>query len=163
MSMTSDEYQTPKKYIIAAREVMGSIDLDPACSFNNYLRLQKYVKEFYAEDGLERPWCGNIWLNPPYSKPNLTVWTEALLDFRKEYNQLHYLIPSYTAEKWYQKLLKYSDSLCLPNHRINHLINGKFQTSPRFSSTFFYLGYNHVKFKEVFSQFGKCFLNNQSS
>ena len=95
----SDEYQTPKKYIKAAIEVMGSIDLDPACSDLNYQRLKKYIKNYYSENGLDLIWQGNIWLNPPYSKPNLTIWTRQLLVNGPDYKQLIYLVPSYTSEK----------------------------------------------------------------
>lgn len=161
MSIASDEYQTPKKYIKAAIEVMGSINLDPACSHNNYERIKKYVQSYFSEDGLERNWYGNVWLNEPYSKPNLTLWTDKLIDefcFNR-INQIVNLVPSYTAEGWYQKLLKQCSAICLPNHRINHLINGRSQTSPRFSSTFFYLGYNYYEFTQVFDRFGKCFKN----
>jgi len=161
MSIISDEYQTPKKYIKAAIEVMGSIDLDPACSDLNYTRLSKLITGHYSQGGLVKEWFGNVWLNEPYSKPNLSIWTTKLIG---EYNsnrvnQMINLVPSYTSEKWYHKLLKCCDGICLPDHRINHLINGKFQNAPRFSSTFFYLGYSRTKFIDVFSQFGKCFRN----
>lgn len=161
MSIASDEYQTPKKYIKAAVEVMGSIDLDPACSDANYQRLKKYISNYYSEGGLEKEWFGNIWLNEPDSKPNLTYWTIKLIQEWSSFNtrQAINLIPSYTAEQWYQKLLFNCSALCLPNHRIHFLIDGKYKTSPRFSSTFFYLGPNIEAFMDVFTKFGKVFKN----
>lgn len=158
MLVALDEYQTPKKYIKAAIEVMGSIDLDPACSYLNYQRLKIYVKNYYSEDGIERGWFGNVWLNPPYSKPNLTIWTQSVIDELRmnTLDQLMYLIPSYTSEGWYHKCLNSSSALCIPNHRIEFLMNGKPQTSPRFANTFFYFGNHSIKFIEVFSKFGKC-------
>ncbi|SRR6266852_7338913 len=159
MSPLSDEYQTPKKYIKAAKLVMGSIDLDAASSKINNQRL--WIPNYCSieSSGLERDWFGNVWLNPPYSKPNLTLFTNYLLDQYRNFNQLTYLVPSYTSEKWYQKCLTLMSAFCLPNHRINHSIDGKIKDTPRFSSTFFYFGNNPIKFQEVFSQFGKCFLN----
>lgn len=163
MSIASDEYQTPKKYIRAAIEVMGSIDLDPACSHANYKRLSKYIKNYYAEDGLEKSWYGNIWLNEPYSKPNLTLWTNELIMWfcnTVMINQAINLVPSYTGEGWYQALLTSCNAIYLPNHRIHFLLDGKFQSSPRFSSTFFYFGQSADLFIEIYSQFGgKCFKN----
>lgn len=162
--INSDEYQTPKKYIKAAIEVMGSIDLDPACSDANYLRLKKYITNHFSEDGLNKEWYGNVWLNEPYSKPNLTLWTIKLIT---EYllcnsNQATNLVPSYTSEQWYHSLLFNCSALCLPNHRINFLIDGKYKTSPRFSSTFFYLGPNVEKFLDIFTSFGKVFKNQKN-
>lgn len=167
MSIASDEYQTPKKYIKAAIEVMGSIDLDPACSDVNYQRLKKYISNYYPIDGLDKVWYGNVWLNEPYSKPNLTYWTRKLI---KEWGKPNYipsetmlqainLVPSYTSEQWYHYLLFNCAAICLPNHRIHHLIDGKYKTSPRFSSTFFYLGPNMEAFMDIFTKFGKVFKN----
>lgn len=67
------------------------------------------------------------------------------------------LVPSYTGEKWYQNLLKTASAICLPNHRIEFLLDGKFQTAPRMASTFFYFGMNkdnEFKFCELFQKFG---------
>lgn len=160
MSNKSDEYQTPRKYVEAARLVMGTIDLDPASSAINSKRLQissHYTKENSA---FESKWFGNVWLNPPYSKPNLTKFTNQVINsyvVRSEIDQLIYLIPSSTSEKWYQSCLKYASAICLPDHRIDFLLNGVYQTAPRMSNTFFYFGKYSVlqmKFCEIFKQFG---------
>lgn len=61
------EHYTPKAIIDAAREAMGGrIDLDPAsCLEANRALVQ--ARGFYSEkdNGLLRPWQGNVWLNPP--------------------------------------------------------------------------------------------------
>jgi hypothetical protein len=62
----SNEHYTPAKYIEAAREVLGEIDLDPAsCKL-----AQKTVKAttFFDKktDGLVQEWRGRVFLNPPY-------------------------------------------------------------------------------------------------
>jgi hypothetical protein len=62
------ERYTPAKYIEAAREVLGRIDLDPASS-KQAQKVVKARKMFTArENGLEQEWNGNIWLNPPYHR-----------------------------------------------------------------------------------------------
>lgn len=161
--ISSDEYQTPKKYIIAAKEVMGSIDLDAASSEINNLRI-KATHYFSKENSaLGQSWYADtIWLNPPYSKPNLTLFTNDLIRCHANIinNQIIYLVPSYTSENWYHKCLTYCSAICLPNHRINFLINKKVKDSPRFANTFFYFGNNFSNFVKIFSQFGKCFLNS---
>ena len=156
MSIKSDEYQTPKIYVDAARLVMGSIDLDPASSEINNKRLKVPISYTKETNGLKQRWFGNVWLNPPYSKPNLTLFTNKLLqEYGVFYNAI-YLVPSFTAEKWYQQCLKQVTAICLPNKRIDFLLNGVYQTAPRFSNTFFYFGNNvrAMEFCHVFSKFG---------
>lgn len=62
---TTDVWLTPPRIINS----LGSFDLDPCCP--NDLTW-KTASEFYSlennQDGLELPWNGRIWLNPPYSK-----------------------------------------------------------------------------------------------
>src|SRR3990167_189333 len=62
-----NEWYTPKNYIDAAKQVMGSIDLDPASSAkaNEIVQANKYYSK--DDNGLTQEWAGNIWLNPPYS------------------------------------------------------------------------------------------------
>lgn len=75
-----DEWYTPAVYIEAAREVMGSIDLDPASNdfANETVKAAVYYDE--AMNGLERDWYGNIWLNPPYSSVLIQKFAEKLAD-----------------------------------------------------------------------------------
>ena len=67
-SHESTEYYTPPYYVELAREVMGSIDLDPA-SCKQAQEIVNAINYFDEEaNGLLRPWYGNIFLNPPYSE-----------------------------------------------------------------------------------------------
>lgn len=157
----SDEYQTPKKYVEAAKLVMGTIDLDPATNYINYFRLKKLVDVGYCEeeaDGLYERWFGNVWLNPPYSKPLLQEFTKKLLfEFSAQnISQAILLIPSHTAAYQLCKFLNepYNASICFTNKRIPFLINGVVQPAPRFSNVFVYFGSRQEQFKEVFKQFG---------
>jgi len=79
------EYYSPIKFIEASREVMGSIDLDPASSeiantrvmadeyYNLRMRFFQDKKEGLRNladinGGLDRDWYGNVWMNHPFSR-----------------------------------------------------------------------------------------------
>jgi hypothetical protein len=153
----SDEYQTPRAYVIAARLVMNGIELDPATSLetNERLRIPNIFTKY--DSAFNYSWFGNIWLNPPYSKPNLTNWTKYLVNewVLDHFRQSIYLIPAFTSEKWFQPLFLLP--ICFTNHRIQFLLENKIQDQPRFSNAFVYFGktkYGNNKFAEVFSKFG---------
>lgn len=67
----TNEHYTPLDVVGAVREVLGTIDLDPAStSFVNKNRV-KATDYFTREDGtatFEKSWKGNVFLNPPGGK-----------------------------------------------------------------------------------------------
>ena len=63
------EYYTDPRIVNAAREVMGTIDLDPATSLlANAFGV--YADKIFTreDDGLSRDWFGNVWLNHPFHR-----------------------------------------------------------------------------------------------
>lgn len=68
----TDIWLTPK-YIVDA---LGTFDLDPCAA--PYPRPWDTAKEHWTEDGLDRPWFGRVWLNPPYSE--IGRWLDRLVD-----------------------------------------------------------------------------------
>src|SRR5262249_4144059 len=67
----NNEWFTPPDILEMARSALGAIDLDPAsCEEAN-----QAVKaaRFYSlkDDGLKQEWHGRIWLNPPFSWPEI--------------------------------------------------------------------------------------------
>lgn len=76
--MSNNEWYTPPHIVEVARECMGSIDCDPAsCD-----AAQKTVgaATYYTKDssGLSKPWIGNVFLNPPYSRESNRLFLKKL-------------------------------------------------------------------------------------
>lgn len=62
---TSNEHYTPPHIVLAARAVLGRIDLDPAscAAANTLVQASRFFSKY--EDGLAREWSGRVFLNPP--------------------------------------------------------------------------------------------------
>lgn len=162
-SSASNEWYTPAKYIEAVREVLGTIDLDPASceAANETVRATFYWKK--SADGLLVPWYGSVFLNPPYGKTggesNAGIWTRKL---KQEFDcgnvtAAILLINATPDRPWFQALLLDGHPVCFTDHRIRFIDeHGVQQRNPTHGNAFIYLGPGPQarKFAEVFSQFG---------
>lgn len=166
LTAKSAEWYTPPVYIEAARQVMGSIDLDPASCFeaNQIVKATSYYTR--EQNGLDQPWHSNVWLNPPYGrtmkmaatrKSTIGLFVEKLLQEYASGNVSQAIILATTEvnAKWFYPLLQFP--VCFPDHRIKFIVPVKLERgiySQMFGSCFAYLGPNKAKFIEVFSKFG---------
>lgn len=150
------ESYTPAKYIEAAREVMGAIDLDPASD----ALAQKTVDatEWYdvSENGLLQPWTGRVFLNPPYSYPEGANFIDKLCDEYEAGNvtQAILLTNSNTDTKWWHRAYGCAAGMCFTLGRINFYQADGNVTQPTNGQNFFYLGPDLETFRRVFSAFG---------
>jgi hypothetical protein len=159
LSCKSIEYYTPKEYIEAARQVMGSIDTDPAsCELAN--RTVKAAKFYTKEDnGLSYPWLGNVWLNPPYgkegSRANQARWSQKLIEQYQAgiTKQAVLLVTGATETKWFQVLFDYP--ICFPGKRINFYTPDEDRGGATCASALVYIGTDNDRFYNVFHQFGR--------
>jgi len=69
---TNVEWFTPKWIT----DELGPFNLDPCSSTK---RPWDTAKEHYTEQGLEKEWFGNVWLNPPYNK-STKAWLKKLAE-----------------------------------------------------------------------------------
>lgn len=68
-SAETPEHYTPPAILVAARAVMGGIDLDPASTPTvNAAHVHADAIFTKADNGLTRAWRGRVWLNPPGGK-----------------------------------------------------------------------------------------------
>jgi hypothetical protein len=154
----SFEWYTPARYVNAARTLMGAIDVDPASSAlaNTVIQAATYYDE--ATNGLDKPWSGRVWLNPPYCKSgsisNQELWTCRLI---AQYTagittQAVLLVNASTDTGWFQRLWKYP--ICFTNHRINFWSVADQQGGPTHGSALVYLGPHAERFTSLFGRFG---------
>ena len=151
-----NEWYTPTDYIEAAREVMGTIDLDPASTEFGQKKVK--AKTFYTKenDGLKQEWKGNVWLNPPYAQPFIAQFIhKAMFEwYQNHISQMIILTHNYTDTEWFHEAEFQAKLLCFTKGRIRFEKSDGTLASPTQGQCFFYYGNNHKGFKEVFKQFG---------
>ncbi len=162
--MSSSEWYTQPKYIEAAREVMGGIDLDPAscAAANTIVKAVRYYTE--EQNGLEQEWYGRVWLNPPYGrtvkmkahrKSTIRLFTEKLVNSYQsgQVKQAIILATTEVNAAWFYPLWDYL--ICIPDHRVHFIVPEQLHKyCQMFGTSFVYLGPDEARFAEVFSQFG---------
>lgn len=150
----NNEWYTPTEIIEAAREVMGSIDLDPASSdiANEVVKAGTY---YTAEDnGLVRPWFGNIWLNPPYASDLIGRFIDRLIEARADYKQSIVLVNNATETRWFSSVVEISSAIVFPTSRVKFYMPNKQTGAPLQGQAILYIGDNAERFLESFSCFG---------
>lgn len=159
----SNEWYTPQAYVEAARDVMGSIDLDPASNYyaNRWIRAERlYTKN---HDGLapSNAWAGNVWLNPPYGGLQVPFLERLVNEYEQgNITQAVACINGYRYDaKWFRPIWNYD--LCFAARRVRfiggaseHGPKDELDNSPANGTVFVYLGPDSCRFAERFSQFG---------
>lgn len=150
------EWYTPHKYIDAAREVMGEIDLDPASS----TAAQKIIKakKFYTakDNGLRHPWSGRIWLNPPYSRELIGEFMNKLAEEAGSgrLKEAICLTHNYTDTAWFHNAESIASAICFTRGRIAFISPTGETCAPTQGQAFFYVGNSPNDFARVFTEFG---------
>ncbi len=158
-SSGENEWYTPPKFIEAAREVMGGIDTDPAST----KVANKTVKAdtFYDtnDDGLEQEWGERVWINPPYSQPQISQFCDALIEKlgTGEVQEACALVNNATETSFGQTLLQACNAVCFPSGRIKFLdTQGNAKGAPLQGQMIVYFGDDVEKFCSGFAEFGVC-------
>lgn len=119
----NNEWYTPPEFIASARLVMNSIDLDPASSeiANRTVMARYYYSEL--DNGLEKEWRGNVWLNPPYAQPLISRFSEKLCQSidDSEIQEAIVLVNNATETTWFQNMLRRATAVCFVDKRIRFL------------------------------------------
>lgn len=150
-----NEWYTPPEYIEAAREVMGSIDLDPASCDTAQSNVK--AKRFYTadDDGLSKKWTGNVWLNPPYSKDLIGQFASKVVAESGRMRQAIVLVNNATDAAWFHDLASVASAVCFLRGRVRFLDRaGKPANTPVQGQAVLYVGQDVERFRSRFSAFG---------
>ena len=152
----NNEWYTPPEFIDSARCLMGEIDCDPAssCKANETVK----AKIFYTDqdDGLEREWKGRVWMNPPYAKPLIAKFCDALVNhyISGRVTEACVLVNNATETKWFRSLSSIASGLCLVDGRVKFLDPKGEPGAPLQGQVVVYLGRESDRFKEHFKCHG---------
>ena len=151
-SNKTDCWYTPPSIVELIIQVLGEINLDPCADDGQHIPAGKHYT--FDDNGLEQPWCGKVYMNPPYSHP--AVWMKKLqLEFETgNVDEAIALVPAATDTNWLSPVLK-TQPVCFWKGRIKFLGQDyKPKSSARQSHVLVYWGNNCQKFREVFEDYG---------
>jgi phage N-6-adenine-methyltransferase len=151
-----NEWCTPPNVIALVRTVLGRIDLDPASN----LDAQRIVraKRFYtkADSGLDHPWRGRVFLNPPYSVPLIAQFVAKLVHEHRagRASAAILLTNNSTDTTWFRQAMLAAEAVCFTLGRIEfRKWTGEVGAPPQ-GQAFFYFGPDRSRFIQIFSRLG---------
>jgi ParB family chromosome partitioning protein len=151
-----DEWYTPANVIAHARNVFGGvIDLDPATNQAAQAVINATAYYTKADNGLQQPWHGNVWLNPPYSMPLVAQFVDRAMDAYRsgEIDAAIILTNNSSDTRWFQALLRRCP-VCLPAGRLDFWRSNQQSFAARQGQAIFYMGIDRPAFVREFSAIG---------
>lgn len=127
-----NEKYTPTPWVNFARDVFGQgIELDPAscAEANRVVQAERYYSLQSGGSGLLECWqCDTLWLNPPYSAVEVSLFANKLLTELHHIDQAMVLVNACTETRWFQAMLKDCDAALFPSRRIQFWKPGETET-----------------------------------
>jgi hypothetical protein len=120
---THSEWYTPP-YVFAALEC--TFDLDPASPGRDLVPWLP-ARTHYTRAGLERPWSGFVWMNCPYGRGVIDLWTARFA----EHADGIALVQAATSTRWWQALVERADMILFMSRKIA-FINAAGETTGAF-------------------------------
>lgn len=150
------EWYSPAEYVEAARRVLGAVDLDPAsCEVANAVIQAARIYTVH-DNGLQHPWSGRVWLNPPYSARLVKAFVARLVS---EYeagsvSAAVMLVNNATETRWFQQAARAATAICYPGKRVRFYTHDGSPGAPLQGQALFYFGANARRFRREFSPVG---------
>jgi hypothetical protein len=163
----SSLWMTPEPILEASRELMGSIELDPASDWEANERVR--ADSFFAEDALNQFWgASTVFLNPPGGRGQPKAFWNKLLEAWKHEDVKQAIYIAFSLEQLQQNQSMLDFPVCFPNKRLKYVPREGKAASPTHASAIVYLppraGDESARFvsksmaemfKDIFSKFGK--------
>lgn len=107
------EWLTPAEYWQPLADALGGFDLDAATQHE----YRQIADHHYtpAEDGLEQPWFGDVWINPPYGRDENPEWAKKIAGEadRPAVDTITALVPVSPGTMWWHDHYRGADYYCL--------------------------------------------------
>lgn len=153
-----NEWYTPAEWIALARNVMGSIDCDPASSeiANETVKAARFYTA--EDDGRDKPWGARVWMNPPYAQPLIADFCEQMASRVEsgEVVEAIVLVNNGTETAWFQRLLSQASAVCFPKSRIRFFSPDGMQGAPLQGQAVVYFGPHPEAFIAAAKTHGAC-------
>lgn len=86
------------------------VDLDPCSNATSIVQAKRHIV-FPAEDGLEIPWYGTVYCNPPYGMPEIERWLrKCVIENRRNGAEIIALLPAHTSSSWFDYVAASADA-----------------------------------------------------
>ena len=156
----NNEWYTPEKYVELARSVLGSIDTDPAS--NDFAQKTVRAGTYYTQksNGLDKPWHGKVWMNPPYSQPEIVYFIDKIVEEYQSGRTKEAIVLTHnsTDTAWFNTLSKNCSAICFTTGRVRFVSpEGEF-AAPAMGQAFTYFGDYVDHFKSIFSEIGNVWV-----
>jgi hypothetical protein len=116
------------------------------------------AERFFSQEtnGLDKPWAGNVWLNPPYAQPAIAHFADKMVSEweRGEVTGAIVLTHNYTDTAWFQKLARAASAICFTRGRVRFVSPTGELAAPTQGQAFFYFGHDVAAFTEGFADVG---------
>ncbi len=110
---TTDVWLTPPDLINS----LGEFDLDPCCPNNlKWKTATNYYSLENGQNGLELPWDGRIWLNPPYSD-----WSPFIKRLSEHNNGICLIFARTETKAFFNYVWNCADSILFVRRRVKFL------------------------------------------
>lgn len=152
----NNEWYTPAEYVEAARQVMGAIDLDPASSHAANKVVQAETIYTAEDDGLNHPWHGRMWLNPPYAKDLVNDFADKLAHHCQngDVTEAIILVNNATETAWFSRLVEVANAIIFPQGRVRYWQPDGRTGEPLQGQAILYSGPKPMVFLDTFRAFG---------
>ena len=130
LSSESMEWHTPPEIWRPVLSGLGRerFDLDP-CSPSRDGPIPATIRYTRRHNGLDLPWGGVVWCNPPYGRA-LSAWADKAADEARQGASIILLVPARTDTRWWHTLIRAGGRPEFLQGRIRFLCPGGIPDNP---------------------------------